>query len=224
MGCMATSAAAMAAVVVESELDAILIDQEARDLCSAIALGNSSRKPDAKTFEILKQSVVILLALDFDRAGIKSMQWWKDTFIKSKYWPVPAGGDPGEAFKKKVNIRKWIQAGLPESWNLGPYRLGSKFEKKPDFENKSRQDAAPPCAAAVPSGVVELRRLLKGTPGVIYKNPKRTAIHESHAWAAKNWELSQKISRRVYFDPEVFGYIEAHPENSITYKNIILKQ
>jgi hypothetical protein len=223
MGCMVTATAARAAVVVESELDAILIDQEAGDICNPVALGNSSRKPDEETTGILKKAALVLLALDFDQAGINCMGWWQRVFEKVRDWPVPKGSDPGEAFKEKVNLRKWILAGLPESWNFGPYLMGSSIKKDPIFGQESRPEAAPTETMDVPpAGVRELVVLLKGTPVVIYKNPKRLAIHESNAWAARNWELSQKISRLVYFNPEVFDYIQAHPENSITYKNLIV--
>ena len=36
-------------IIVESELDAILIQQEASDLVCSIPLGGVSKKPDAKT-------------------------------------------------------------------------------------------------------------------------------------------------------------------------------
>lgn len=222
MGCMVTATAANAAAVIESELDAILIDQEARDICNPVALGNSSRKPDRRTLELLKKMAVILLALDFDRAGIKALDWWHNTFLKCKDWPVPEGGDPGEAFKKKVDIRKWIAAGLPESWNLGPYLMGSNIKKESiHLENHGGEKKSD--APAVPPGVKELAEMLKGTPVVIYKNPQRLAIHESHAWSSRNWERSKKISRLVYFDPEVFAYIQAHTENALTAKNLIGK-
>ena len=62
----------------------------------------------------MNQAEVILVALDTDEVGIKSAwNWWLETFPKAKRWPVPAGKDPGEAYKEGVDIRKWILAGLP---------------------------------------------------------------------------------------------------------------
>ena len=43
-------------MIVESELDAMLIQQEASDLVCSVALGGVSKKPDAEVHEWLKQS------------------------------------------------------------------------------------------------------------------------------------------------------------------------
>lgn len=56
-------------VLVEAELDALLIMQEASDVCLAMALGGVSKLPDQQTHEILKSADLILFALDFDDAG-----------------------------------------------------------------------------------------------------------------------------------------------------------
>lgn len=56
-------------IVIESELDAILIQQFASDLCCCIALGGVGKKPDQQTHELLRSSPLVLLALDYDEAG-----------------------------------------------------------------------------------------------------------------------------------------------------------
>jgi len=104
---------ARAFVVVESELDAILLDQEAGDLAGAVAVGSSSAKPDEYAFNVLRSSLHILVALDFDAAGAKAWKWWRSNFPDCERWPVPKGKDPGEAYKAGVNLRAWIKAGLP---------------------------------------------------------------------------------------------------------------
>lgn len=100
-------------VVVESELDAILIAQEAWDLVGAVGLGSSGARPDLATTEMLRAAACVLVALDFDQAGASASTWWRKNFPDSVRWPVPAGKDPAEAFKAGVDIRSWIQAGLP---------------------------------------------------------------------------------------------------------------
>jgi len=105
-------------VVIESELDAILIDNEASDMAGTVALGNSSRKPDRSTWALLKAAAVVLLALDYDTAGEKAAEWWRDQLPQARVWPVPKGKDPGEAYQQGVDIRKWVRAGLPEGWFL----------------------------------------------------------------------------------------------------------
>ena len=58
-----------ACIVVESELDAILLYQEAGDLAATIALGSVSIKPDQEAAATLERAETILLALDADKAG-----------------------------------------------------------------------------------------------------------------------------------------------------------
>jgi len=101
-------------VVVESELDGILLHQEAGDLVGVVALGSAQTRPDEAAAEILRKSAHILNALDFDRAGAKEHTWWKEHFPEAARWPVPKGKDPGEAYHAGVDLREWILAGLPE--------------------------------------------------------------------------------------------------------------
>lgn len=105
-------------IIVESELDAILIDNEASDMVGAVALGNSSRKPDLTTWRTLQAAVVVLVCLDYDQAGEKARGWWSQNLRQAKPWPVPKGKDPGEAYQAGVDIREWVKAGLPEGWFL----------------------------------------------------------------------------------------------------------
>ena len=101
-------------VIVESDLDAILLHQEAWDVVSAVSMGSATNKPDSETTTLLNQAEVILVALDTDEAGVRSAwSWWLESFPKAKRWPVSKGKDPGEAYKKGENIRMWILAGLP---------------------------------------------------------------------------------------------------------------
>lgn len=99
--------------IVESELDALLIHHLAGDLTGAISQGNSTAKPDAASQALLQQSLAILVALDSDDAGMNAALWWKKQYPQAERWPVPAGKDPGEAYKAGVDIREWIKEGLP---------------------------------------------------------------------------------------------------------------
>jgi DNA primase len=100
-------------VVLESDLDAILIEQEGGEIVSVVALGNAQAKPDRETHEVLNRADLILISLDFDEAGRKSAwQFWLSTYPNARRWPVPIGKDPSEAFQEGLNIRAWIEAGL----------------------------------------------------------------------------------------------------------------
>jgi hypothetical protein len=100
-------------VIVESELDGLLINQEAGNLVGVVALGSAQTRPDIETHNILEQSELILVALDSDEAGAKAAwQWWLKHYPKAKRWPVIGGKDPSEAMQNGLNIRTWIEAGL----------------------------------------------------------------------------------------------------------------
>lgn len=101
------------AIVLESELDAMLIQQEAGDICCCIALGGATKKPDFHIDQLLKNIPLILWCLDNDEAGKKAALWWRENYINLKFWQAPIGKSPGDAFKDhKVNLRDWILSGI----------------------------------------------------------------------------------------------------------------
>ena len=101
-------------VLVESEIDGLLIHQEAGDLIGVIALGSAQARPDVETDRALKEAGLILVALDSDQAGAKeSWQWWAKHYPNAKRWPVVMGKDPTEAAHAGLDLRAWVLAGLP---------------------------------------------------------------------------------------------------------------
>ncbi len=118
-------------IIVESELDAILIAQEAGDLASVASLGNSAARPDASLLDALKSSVFILHALDSDAAGAKEWPKWREGFPQAERWPVPRGKDPGDYRKEGGDIRAWVLAGLPPGLRPAPYVREEKLPEAP---------------------------------------------------------------------------------------------
>jgi len=112
-----------AAVIVESELDGLLLNQEAGDLCGVIAMGTATAKPDTATHEALNAAAVILISLDADDAGIKSSwQFWPEIYgTKAKRWPCINGKDPSEARLNGLDLRAWVVAGI--------FRTEERFER-----------------------------------------------------------------------------------------------
>lgn len=105
--------ASKAIIILESELDAILIQQEAKDICCSIALGGSTKRPDFQTDRLLRNSSLILWSLDNDEAGRKAALWWRVTYPHLIFWPAPAGKSPGDALKDhNVNLRDWLSTGI----------------------------------------------------------------------------------------------------------------
>jgi len=102
-----------ACIIVESELDGLLIFQEAGDLVGVIVLGSAQTKPDKAICEILEQAETILISLDGDEAGAKpAWQWWIKNFKQAKRWPPIKGKDPCEMWKQGIDIRSWVEAGI----------------------------------------------------------------------------------------------------------------
>lgn len=98
-------------VVVESEIDAALIWQEAGDLVDALALGTASRTPDAATTAYLDASPLVFVSLDYDEAGRKATAKWRQN-RNAKIWPVAMGKDVGDMAGTPGLVRDWIRLGL----------------------------------------------------------------------------------------------------------------
>jgi DNA primase len=103
-------------IVVESELDAILIDQEAGDIISSVSTGSAANRADNDAdLKTLSSARVILVSLDSDEAGEKAaVRAWK--FDTARLWLIPDeyGKDHTEATKNGLPLRAWIEIGLEE--------------------------------------------------------------------------------------------------------------
>lgn len=100
-------------VVVESELDLILLRQEAGHLVNILALGSVTNRPDAWSYAALQAAPAVLIALDADEPGMKAAwEWWMPRFPNAKVYPVPEGKDPSDAWAAGWDLSEWIQGGL----------------------------------------------------------------------------------------------------------------
>lgn len=104
-------------ILVEAELDAILLQQEAGDLCCSIALGGAGKKPDSYVHGLLINATTILFSLDFDEPGKNSFSFWKKQYPKIIAWPAPIEKSPAEAHQKGIVIREWISLGISKKEN-----------------------------------------------------------------------------------------------------------
>lgn len=205
-------------VTVESELDAVLLEAVAGDLAGFIAIGSSSAKPDSQTEFYLNKTSYIILGLDYDAAGAKALEWWGQHYPRAKVWPLPDGKDPGEAFQAGCDLREWILAAYPPGWHLQRSALGRRPVPKPkaDVKIKPPQD--------VPESVVELDRLMTGTPVRVIVTSDQLKIMSPPDWNHKNWDKFGRISQLVYFTPVVWDYLHAHKAEMITPDNLVTTQ
>jgi DNA primase len=203
-------------VIVESELDAFLIDQAAGDMVGVIALGNSSAKPDINAHKALSAADCILIALDFDQAGASAWRWWQEQYKGVKRWPVPEGKDPGEAFEAGVDIRSWLLAGLPLAWHIQSENhalnlVASKAKPKiiDDPAHGVERDGP----------VKDLFNLLKKHPVKIQNTEKRLRLVYSPSWSDDNWDALGEISDFVFLNGVVGEFLSEHPAKVITDNN-----
>ncbi len=99
-------------LVLESELDAILMIQQARNLCFCLALGGSSQPLDLHKERIVRGVENLLFCPDYDEAGKESWDRWIRRFPDTKRILTPYGKDPTEALECGVNLREWIEGAI----------------------------------------------------------------------------------------------------------------
>jgi len=100
-----------AVCVVESELDCLLINQEAGELVGVVGLGSAQIKPDAELHNRLMNAKTVLCSLDADGPGAKAVSFWR-RYPGFKRWMVVRGKDPTEQQKAGIAVDQWIKAGL----------------------------------------------------------------------------------------------------------------
>ncbi|MBM9536172.1 CHC2 zinc finger domain-containing protein [Desulfobulbus alkaliphilus] len=106
---------ATGAVIVESELDAMLLWQEIPTQVLIVATGSTSNGPDEAMAADLNRRPFVLVALDTDTAGAKAA-WgkWMGTIPNATRTPIPAtwGTDPTDAFLAGHDLGEWFRAAL----------------------------------------------------------------------------------------------------------------
>jgi len=205
-----------AVVIVESELDAIAVAGN-NTLAGAVAVGTSHGKPDAATYARLKESLQILNALDFDKAGIGAQKWWESNFNNHDRWPVPKGKDPGEAYELGIDLNMWINAGLPPGLTYDletqPTDRRSVLEEEKPINRTTVSEAD---ILSLDPAIIELASLLNNNPAVtIINTPDRLALLRNGKY------VGGRIAHLVFQVPEVTEYILAHPAKRITGGNFI---
>lgn len=224
-------------MIVESELDAILIDQIAGQITSVIAIGTSAAKPDRPAADVLIKASHITIALDADDAGNKASAWWRQNYQQVNVNPVPVGKDPSEAFQAGVNIYDWVISGWPEGLRTVALQLAGKKTCRKVMDETRQSDPQAAETAMAASEVVQdspvdaddngdpigsLYRLMRKNPKItIYVSDSRLALRAPAEWRSRNESVFGKISHKIYFDPSVFAYLHAHGAREITSNNLM---
>lgn len=96
------------AIIVESELDAILLAQEITRPLFIVALGSTSVKPYDELLETLTSCPVVLVALDNDQPGSKAALPWLDAIPGSVKTLTPKTKDITDAFLAGLDLNVWL--------------------------------------------------------------------------------------------------------------------
>lgn len=97
------------ALILESEFDALLVQQEAADLCYCVALGGSTKPLDRDTDNLLRTTLNLLFCPDFDTPGAVALAKWRKVFPDLRRILTPEGKSAGDAFLAGVSLREWIE-------------------------------------------------------------------------------------------------------------------
>lgn len=139
------------AVIVESELDAMLLSQEITTPVLIIACGSTSNGPDAAMVADLNRRPFVLVALDSDKAGGKAAwQRWMGVVSNATRAPVPTtwGKDHTDAFLAGHDLRKWFAMAL--------HLAGHASEPAPATNLHVEQETEAACTAPEPERAATL--------------------------------------------------------------------
>ena len=112
-----------ALLIIESEFDAILVQQFAEDLVCCIALGGSSKPLDLQTYKQIKACPLVLFLPDFDQAGRKALEKWMKWFPHLERIFTPLEKSAGDAYLNGIDLREWLEGCLAESFRKNSKRL-----------------------------------------------------------------------------------------------------
>lgn len=102
------------ALILESEFDALLIQQFASDVLFCAALGGCSKPIDFETDKLLRNTGTVLFLPDFDKSGANAWSRWKDLFPSIKRVLTPSEKSAGDFHISGGDLREWLLAALQD--------------------------------------------------------------------------------------------------------------
>lgn len=104
-------AAGRPAILVEGELDALTIQQEANDIISVAGTGSITGGRRPKWIARLSLASIVLIAYDNDDSGNKASEYWCEKLPNARVWR-PYWDDPNQMLQDGGSVRNWVQSGL----------------------------------------------------------------------------------------------------------------
>ena len=125
-----------------------------------------------------------------------------------------------DAYEKGIDLRKWILAGLPPAWHVGPFSLNGEDRGTPTPEEVLSKDTGNkqlPWKPELKGPLEKLYGYLKKYPIKIRATISRLSLIEKPGYYT--WETGQRVSQLVFFNDEVFDYLHQHPDDIVSCDN-----
>jgi DNA primase len=100
-------------VLVEGELDALTVNQEAWDVASAVATGSTGGGRALRWKVRLQRASTVLVAFDNDAPGEEASAWWLDALPNARRWR-PYWGDVNDLLTGGEDVAAWVRDGLQD--------------------------------------------------------------------------------------------------------------
>jgi hypothetical protein len=201
-------------VLVEAALDALAIQQEAGDLCAAVATGTTGGR-SIHWISRIAQAPLVLLAFDADPGGDAPTAYWQAVLQERAQRWRPAQDDPAAMLEQGWDVRAWVMAGLRAAASNGdPSTTASTADPLiGDPASADRAPATPPddpvlvaCAAVgVPDELLDDRYFLPGLRQAVAALVQGGA-QEAHRIARWHVRGSQRKAAQA-----VLTWLIAHP-------------
>src|SRR6266704_6979159 len=98
-------------MLLESEFDALSVQQEAGDIIASVATGGTSKGQSLRWINQLIQVPGILIGFDADEAGNAGSANWLKKIPDALRWQ-PWAHDANQMLQDNINIRTWVEMGL----------------------------------------------------------------------------------------------------------------
>jgi len=127
------------AIMIEGEIDADSIDQEAGDLVAAVATGSSTNARLPRWIADLSLSSVTLQAYDEDESGDEGANYWLNTLRYCMRWSPMLWKDANELLQAEragaalCTLRDWVQYGIDAAKKEFPERFAAPVPSIPSI-------------------------------------------------------------------------------------------
>lgn len=103
-----------AAMILEGEIDALTVGQQAGELVAPVATGGTASGRRAKWIGRLSLAPTALVAYDTDATGDSAAAYWVDALPNARRWR-PYWADANDMARAGVDLLPWVRAGLGTS-------------------------------------------------------------------------------------------------------------